>query len=252
MTALGAPSVTARPLAETSHRTPRIPSLFSLTIPAVAGIFCDDRWIDLCVNGSVAIYSEREIREACERGDLDGATTMVIEGLGPEILGVLAARLRSAGDAADVFSMFAENLWLGLPDFQWRCTLRAWAHRIARNAAVRWASAGARRPERNLSLERAGVLEIAERVRSSTLDHLRSEVKSEFRRLREELAEPDQMLLILRIDKSMQWREIAAALADEDLANDALERETARLRQRFQFLTGKLRELARERGLLDR
>jgi RNA polymerase sigma-70 factor (ECF subfamily) len=200
----------------------------------------------------VAIYDEREIREACERGDFDGATTMVIEGLGPKILGVLAAQLRSASDAAEAFSLFAENLWRGLPKFQWRCTLRAWAYRIARHAAVRWATASERRPERNLSLEGTGVFEIAERVRSSTLDHLRTEVKSAIRRLREELAEPDQMLLILRVDQSMEWREIAAALADEDLAADALERETARLRQRFMFVTGKLRDLARARGLLDR
>lgn len=206
----------------------------------------------LCVNGDVATYDEQEIRQACERGDFATATTMVIEGLGPKILGVLADQLRSASDAAEAFSLFAENLWRGLPDFQWRCTLRAWAYRIARHAGLRWATAGARRPERNLSLERAGVFEIAERVRSSTLDHLRSEVKSAVRRLREELAEDDQMLLILRIDREMEWREVAAALADEDLANDALERETARLRQRFQFLTGKLRELARERGLIDR
>jgi len=171
---------------------------------------------------------------------------MVIEGLGPKILGILAKQLRSASDAAEAFSLFAEDLWRGLPDFQWRCTLRAWAYRIARHAAVRWATAGERRPKRNLSLE------LAESVRSSTLDHLRTEVKSEIRRLREELAEPDQMLLILRIDQAMEWREIAAALADDDLAGDALERETARLRQRFQFLTEKLRKLARERGLLDR
>ena len=95
------------------------------------------------------------------------------------------------------------------------------------------------------------MFEVAARVRSSTLDHLRTEVTSAIRRLREELAEPDQMLLILRVDRSMEWREIAAALADEDLAGDALERETARLRKRFQFLTEKLRELARARGLLD-
>jgi RNA polymerase sigma-70 factor (ECF subfamily) len=200
----------------------------------------------------VAIYDEQEIRAACERGDFDGATTMVIEGLGPKILGVLAAQLRSASDAAEAFSLFAENLWRGLPKFQWRCTLRAWAYRIARHAAVRWATASERRPERNLSLEGTGVFEIAERVRSSTLDHLRTEVKSAIRRLREELAEPDQMLLILRVDQSMEWREIAAALADEDLVADALERETARLRQRFLFVTGKLRQLARARGLLDR
>ena len=117
---------------------------------------------------------------------------------------------------------------------------------------MRWATAGDRRPERNIPIESTSVLELAEQVRSSTLVYLRSDVKSEVRRLREELPEIDQMLLILRIDKAMEWPEVAAALADEDLAADDLKREAARLRKRFQLATEKLRELARERGLLER
>lgn len=195
---------------------------------------------------------EHELRRAWDNADFRAVTTLAIERYGPEILGVLAAKLRSASDAADVFSLFAEDLWRGLPGFQWRCTLRAWAHRIARNAAVRWATAGERRPERNVPMEDGGVFELAERVRSSTLVHLRSEVKSEVRRLREELPELEQLLLILRVDKALEWPEIAAALADDDLDADELKREAARLRKRFQLVTEKLRELARERGILDR
>ena len=177
---------------------------------------------------------------------------MALERYGPEILGVLAVQLRSTADAAEAFSMFSEDLWSGVPGFQWRCSLRAWAHRIARNAAVRWATAGARSPERNLSMEQGGVFELAEQVRSSTLVHLRTEVKSEVRRLREELPQAEQMLLILRVDKALEWPDIAAALADHDLDSEELTRAAARLRKQFQSVTGKLRKLARERGILDR
>jgi RNA polymerase sigma-70 factor (ECF subfamily) len=100
-------------------------------------------------------------------------------------------------------------------------------------------------------MDQIDILELAERVRSSTMVHLRTEVKSEVRRLREELDEPDQMLLILRIDKALEWEEVAAALADDELAADDLKREAARLRKRFQLVTEKLRALARERGLLE-
>jgi RNA polymerase sigma-70 factor (ECF subfamily) len=189
---------------------------------------------------------------AWDHADFRAVTTLVLERYGPEILGVLAARLRSPSDAADVFSLFAENLWHGLPGFQWRCTLRSWAYRIARNAAVRWASAGERKPERNVAIDDSAVLELAERVRSSTLGHLRSEVKSEIRRLRDELPEPEQMLLILRVDKAFEWSEIAAALSDEELSDGELRREAVRLRKQFQRVTGKLRDLARKRGILDR
>jgi RNA polymerase sigma-70 factor (ECF subfamily) len=101
-------------------------------------------------------------------------------------------------------------------------------------------------------MEQAGVLELAERVRSSTLLHLRTDVKSAVRRLREELPELDQTLIILRIDKAMEWHDIVAALSDEDLEADELKREAARLRKRYQTAIARLRELARKRGIPDR
>ena len=194
----------------------------------------------------MATDDEQELRRAWEDGDLRTVATLALERYGPEILGVLAVQLRSTTDAADAFSLFAEHLWRGLPGFQWRCSLRAWAHRVARNAAVRWATAGARSPERNLSMEQGGVFEIADHVRSSTLAHLRTEVKSKVRRLREALPHAEQMLLILRVDKAMEWTEIAAALDDQDLEPDGLKREAARLRKRFQLVIEKLRGLARD------
>jgi len=218
---------------------------------AVAMLRCDAGW-SLCFDDIVTTDDEQELRRSWDDADFCAVTTLALKRYGPEILGVLAARLRSASDAADVFSLFAEDLWRGLPNFQWRCNLRAWAYRIALNAATRWAAGGARRPERNVSIEQSSVLELAERVRSSTLVHLRTEVKSEVRRLREELPEFEQMLIILRVDKALEWPEIAAALAAEDLAADEVKREAARLRKRFQLVTEKLRELARERGILDR
>lgn len=200
----------------------------------------------------VSTDDEQDLRHAWNDADFRAVTTLALERYGPEILGVLAARLRSPSDAGEVFSLFAENLWRGLPSFQWRCSLRSWAYRIARNAAVRWATAGERRPERNVAIEDGGILELAERVRSATLTHLRSEVKSEIRRLREELPEPEQMLLILRVDKALEWSEIAAVLSDDDLPDDELKREAMRLRKQFQRVTEKLRDLARKRGILDR
>jgi RNA polymerase sigma-70 factor, ECF subfamily len=205
----------------------------------------------LCFDDSVTANDEHELRCAWETGDYRAVTTLALERYGREIIGVLRARLGSEANAAEVFSLFAEDLWRGLAGFQWRSTLRAWAYRIARNATVRWATASERKPERNVPMEQVDILEVAQRIRSSTLVHFRTEVKSEVRRLRGELPEPDQMLLILRIDKRLDWEEVAAALADDELGADDLKRETARLRKRFQHVTRKLRALARERGLLD-
>lgn len=195
---------------------------------------------------------EQALRRAWEDGDFRAVTTEALERYGPEILGVLAVQLRSTSDAAEAFSLFAEDLWSGVHGFQWRCSLRVWAHRLARNAAVRLATGRERRPERNLSLEQSGVLDLADRIRSSTLAHQRTAVKSEIRRLREELPLNDQMLLVLRIDRGLEWHEIASAMAESELGEDAVKREAARLRKRFQLVKEKLRALARERGLLDR
>jgi RNA polymerase sigma-70 factor (ECF subfamily) len=207
--------------------------------------------LNLCFDDNVGTDDEQELQRAWREGDFRRVVELALERYGHEIFAVLVARLGSESDASDVFQIFAVDLWAGLPGFQWRCGLRAWAHRIARNAAARFATARERSPGRNLSIEQGGVSELAERVSSTTLAYLRTEVKSEVRRLREQLPWPEQMLLILRVDRSLPWREIAAAFAEHDLDDDELEREAARWRKRFQLVIEKLRALARARGILD-
>jgi RNA polymerase sigma-70 factor (ECF subfamily) len=63
------------------------------------------------------------------------------------------------------------------------------------------------------------------------------------------------MLLVLRVDRRLDWNELARVLgeAGHDACVDpvSLARESARLRKRFQLVKNKLRELARREGLLD-
>ncbi|MFI5306921.1 MAG: RNA polymerase sigma factor, partial [Polyangiales bacterium] len=157
------------------------------------------------------------------------------------------------GMAEEVFAMFAEKLWIGLPRFEWRCSMRSWAYRLARNAANDYLGAASNRPERNLSLTRnAPPSEVMDRVRTTTAAYRRTGTKDRMRELRESLSADDQMLLILRVDRGMDFRELAEALNDSDTPFDseALEREAARLRKHFERVKERLRELAVERGLL--
>lgn len=197
---------------------------------------------------------ERQARQAFDAGDLDRAATLFIEHCGGEILGFLVGRMGSEHDAAEVFSEFAEDLWRGLPDFQWRCSMRSWAYTLARNAAYRFRQAPQNDPRRNRPLHRDShfAQEVA-RLRTATVNHLRTEVKSRMRELREQLPEDDQVLLILRIDKKMSWKELAAVLSGEGDTMDVADRErwAARLRQRFQTAKERLRELARAEGLVS-
>jgi RNA polymerase sigma-70 factor (ECF subfamily) len=195
---------------------------------------------------------EQSIRSAWEAKDLDTAATLAIEGYASEILSFLSSRLGSWSSGQEVFSMFAEDLWTGLGRFGWRCSMRTWAYALARNAANRYSSSPHNRVSRNLALSQPELLSvIVERARSATQTHRRTEIKDRFRILRERLDLDDQMLLILRIDRDMTWRDIAIAMGgDMQLEGDALARESARLRKSFERIKTELKRMAKEAGLL--
>jgi hypothetical protein len=61
----------------------------------------------------------------------------------------------------------------------------------------------------------------------------------------------DQLLLILRIDRDMAWRDIAVAMSgDVNLGDEALLQESARLRKSFERAKADLKRIAKEHGLL--
>ena len=87
-------------------------------------------------------------------------------------------------------------------------------------------------------------------MRSATLPFRRTEVKSQFQALRERLPEEEQTLLVLRVDKKLTFQEIAMVLLGEETPDEALKRESARLRKRFQLVKEKLKKWAQEEGIL--
>jgi RNA polymerase sigma-70 factor (ECF subfamily) len=197
---------------------------------------------------------EAPIQAACQTGDFRQATTLAIETYGEEVMGFLSARVRGRGDAGDVFSMFAEDLWKGLPSFEWRCSLRGWCYTLARHAMVRHARAPQNRAERNLGLSQHQDLSaLVDRVRSATHAFARTEARDRVRALRESLPDEDQTLLILRVDRGLPWRELVQVMNDAealDLPEAELQKQEQRLRQRFKRLKDRLRELAEKEGLL--
>jgi RNA polymerase sigma-70 factor (ECF subfamily) len=137
----------------------------------------------------------------------------------------------------DAYSRFEEAVWKGLPGFRWESSLRAWAYRIAWRAAARIARDGYRR--RREPLPPASALG-AEPASASTLGrHVALE------RLRGELSPDERTLLVLRLDRDLEWDEVSTVLA-----GDGDEVSAAALRKRFERLKAKLARLARERGLL--
>jgi RNA polymerase sigma-70 factor (ECF subfamily) len=184
---------------------------------------------------------EGELRRRFDAQDMRGVATLVIERYGPEIFGLLLAIMRVEDDAAEVFAEFSADLWKDLPGFRWECTLRTWAYTVARHRLIAFERDPARRPERRVPLSRSPEIEeLAARARTATFTYLRSEAKQGVVRLRERLPAGDQMLLILRVDRDLSWREIARIMADAG--------EPA-LRKRFERVKTRLREMAREEKL---
>lgn len=193
---------------------------------------------------------EAAARARCEAGAHDEATTLALRAYGEEVYSFLVARMRQEDRAADVFSQACEDLWRSLPTFGWRCSLRTWFYKLARSAAARYERSPANDPARRAGASQ--VAELADQVRSRTIAYLRTEVKDKVAELRGRLDPEEQMLLVLRVDRNLEWDDIAEILED-DAGDDAAatKRAAARLRQRYQKLKARLRELAAAEGLLD-
>jgi RNA polymerase sigma-70 factor (ECF subfamily) len=179
---------------------------------------------------------------ALVHGQPDIAATAAIEGYGPAVFGYLRSLHRDEDDARDAFASWSEDVWKGLPAFRRECSLRAWAYRLAWHAACRlrrdpFRARGTRLPSSAASRLAASVAAstVATGSRRAGLDRLRARLPPE-----------DSTLLVLRVDRELEWEEVAAVLAAEGEPITALA-----LRKRFERLKERLRELAREEGLLD-
>jgi RNA polymerase sigma-70 factor (ECF subfamily) len=197
---------------------------------------------------------EEDIRRRIEAGDRDGASEAAIRGYGPEVLAFLAALHRD--DAGETFSLFCEGVWRGLPDFAWECSFRTWAYAIARRSSLRHRRDAGRRRARNVQMPTGSALSalsaVEEKVRTATLTYLKTQRRTRLVELRDSLPADDQTLLMLRVDRRLAWNELAVVLQEgaEPLGAEALKRESARLRKRFQLVKEKLYEMARREGLV--
>jgi RNA polymerase sigma-70 factor (ECF subfamily) len=193
---------------------------------------------------------ESKIEAMHEGGRFDEATTALLALYGREVFGFMRARLRDGEAAKEAYSLFAVDVWKGMPNFRRQCPFRAWAYAIARNAVHRQAARAARPARREVAMGDGASPELVQLVRTSTAEYLRTEVKSRFAELRDKLSEEDQTILVLRVDKRMEWRDVAAVLLGPDAPAVELDREAARLRQGFFALKKRLKTLARDEGLI--
>jgi RNA polymerase sigma-70 factor (ECF subfamily) len=213
---------------------------------------------------------ERTIRRHCDAKDHDAAVSAALRGYGPEVFELLLAIHRDEADAAEVYAVFAEGLWHGVRRFEWRSSFRTWAYLIARRTSMRHRRAARVRATRFSPLPEGSKLnDLVQQTRSETISRLRTQRRANLVELRASLPAEDQLLLMLRVDRQLSWNDLArvlrhgeaeldeAAMArfldgeESELDHEALVREAARLRQRFQSIKSKLHEMGRKAGLIE-
>ena len=197
--------------------------------------------------------TEAEVRRAFEQDDHARAASLIVQHYGPDVLGFLCARLESRARGAEVFSMFTEDLWTGLPGFRWECSARGWTYALARNAAHRYLLEEGMRRKRTVQWDTGDWLQQPAREQTRTQPYMQTPIKDRVRALRSRLPPEDQSLLLLRIGRKLPWRELAVAFSNPEeppLSDAQLERESARLRKRFSLATARLKQLASAEGLL--
>ncbi len=189
---------------------------------------------------------EQQILASHAAGELSEALTRALEGYGDEVLGFLLVRLRGdSASAADVFSILSEDLWRGLGGFRGESSFRTWMYVLARNAAHRYMRASAAERRRRASLSE--IPEPAQRVRTETLALLRTGFKERLASLRAELDPEDEQLLVLRLNRGLDWKSVAAILVGEtDVEGVEVVRAAARYRQRYRALKVRLKSKLQE------
>ena len=186
---------------------------------------------------------EARVRTLLAAGDTSAAATAAIGELGPGVLRYLRSFLRDEDDAADAFSIFAENVWKGLSSFRADASIRTWAYRIAWNAALNLKQEAWNRHRRRLATGAASVL--AESIRTKSYVRVARQ-QDALDRLRGSLSIEEQSLLALRVDQGFSWADIA-----EVLSSSGEPVQPATLMKRFERLKARIAELARNEGLVE-
>jgi len=191
---------------------------------------------------------ERRLADLLKIRALDQLATESIAAYGSEIFGFLKNVLGEADAAAEVYSQTIEDLWRGLSAFQGRCSMRSWCYVLAHSAAARYR----RSPWNRQRTGDERLEQLVVQAHTRTAPWLRTDIKDKWRALRDALDPEDRALLVLRIDRDLDWAEITRILiAEPDPSDAALTRASARLRKRFQVLKQELRERGKAAGLIE-
>ena len=173
---------------------------------------------------------EGQVHSLVLSGQAREAASLLVSLYGPELQVFLHRVLGEVALVDEAYSTTCERLWRGLPGFRWESSLRSWCYVIARREASRCRTrARARNNETTLSAAK-GV------PAGETVSTVSTTRRAQLDSLRAALSDEDRDLLVLRVEQDLTWKEIASAFLEEDSDAERVERESARLRQRFRAI----------------
>jgi DNA-directed RNA polymerase specialized sigma24 family protein len=187
---------------------------------------------------------ELAIRQRLAAGDALGAAADVTRFYGPEIFGFLVGVLGDSEISRDVYACVIDRFLRDLPRFSWRCSLRTWTYAGAR------AELAIHRGRANRPRPRPSRAPTSGPAPTSTISCRPTNLRSKIALLRACLQEEDRELLILRIDRALEWRELAVTSLGERATEFEIERESTRLRARFALVRSELAQSARQQRLI--
>ncbi len=186
---------------------------------------------------------EEQVAKLLAAGDAKGATTIVLRAHGLAAHRLLFAILGDPTLADDAHALFAEWVWRGIGSYRGLSSLRAWCFGVAAHAARRVREEPWRRRARRLSTTGAAAL-VARQAPSS--QPAADDLERGLAAVRAELSDSERTLLVLRLDRSLGWREIEQILRELGDPSSA-----PALRKRYERLRSKLAQMLKDRGLLD-
>jgi len=181
---------------------------------------------------------DAEVRDLVTTGRMREAADVLLSRLSPELRPFLHRLLRDVALADEAHSATCERLWRGLGTFRWECSLRSWSYIIARREANRCRMRHAHAGAQETTLSKADQVAAS---RTSASGKASTTSRDQLESLRASLSDEDRDVVVLRVDRELAWKDIAAAfLEDDDASPEAIEREAARLRQRFHAIRARL------------
>lgn len=174
-----------------------------------------------------------EVRRLVNEGSQREAADLLLARFSPELRPFLHRLLGDTALADEAHSATCERMWRGLATFRWECSLRSWSYIIARREASRCRARHVRARGHETTLSAAEQVAQA----GNTAATISTAARDQLEQLRTTLTDEERDILVLRVERGLAWKEIAASFLDEnDLDPEVVAREATRLRQRFRSI----------------